>query len=223
MKTALLAGSTGLIGRQLLQLLLNNPRYDVVKALTRTKLDVTHPKLVEIKVDYAKLDEVKSQLHADDVYCCLGTTMAKAKSKQKFREIDYLYPLSLATIVKALGAKQFLLVSALGADAKSSIYYNSVKGELENAVTKIDFDAVHIFRPSLLLGLREEKRTGEDAAKVVYKIFWFLIPDKYKAIEAIKVAQAMEYYAARDQKGDFIHESREMQNLPTGNLSLPQS
>ena len=223
MKTALLAGSTGLIGRQLLQLLLDNPRYSVVKALTRTKLDITHPKLVEIKVDYSKLEEVRSQLKADDVYCCLGTTMAKAKTQKKFREIDFVYPLSLATIVKELGAKQFLLVSALGASPRSSVYYNRVKGELEEAITKIDFEATHIFRPSLLLGLREEKRAGEDAAKIVYKVFWFLIPDKYKAIEAIKVAKAMEYYAAREQKGDFKHESREMQNLPSGNLSLPQS
>lgn len=223
MRTALLAGSTGLIGKQLLQLLLNNPRYDVVKALTRSQLGLSHPKLVEIKVDYAKLDEVRSQLAADDVFCCLGTTMAKAKSKKKFREIDFVYPLSLAKITKELGAKQFLLVSALGASQRSSVYYNQVKGELEDAVMKIDFQAVHIFRPSLLLGMREEKRAGEDAAKIVYKIFWFLIPDKYKAIEAIKVAQAMEYYAAREQKGDFIHESREMQNLPEGNLSLPQS
>jgi uncharacterized protein YbjT (DUF2867 family) len=223
MRTALLAGSTGLIGSQLLRLLLNNPRYDVVKALTRSTLDITHPKLVEIKVDYSKLEEVKSQLQADDVYCCLGTTMAKAKTKKKFREIDFVYPLSLATIAKELGTKQFLLVSALGADKRSSIYYNQVKGEIEDAVSKIDFEAVHIFRPSLLLGMREEKRAGEDAAKIVYRIFWFMIPDKYKAIEAIKVAQAMEFYAAREQKGDFIHESREMQNLPSGNLSLPQS
>lgn len=222
MKTALLAGSTGLIGKQLLQLLLSSPRYAVVKALTRTKLDITHPKLVEIKVDYANLEEVKSQLQADDVYCCLGTTMAKAKTKKKFREIDFEYPLALAKLVKELGAKQFLLVSALGADKRASVYYNQVKGELEDAVSKIDFDAIHIFRPSLLLGLREEKRAGEDAAKIVYKIFWFLIPDKYKAIEAIKVAQAMVYYAQRDQNGKFTHESREMQNLPAGNLSLPQ-
>jgi uncharacterized protein YbjT (DUF2867 family) len=222
MRTALLAGSTGLIGRELLRLLLNNERYDVVKALTRTKLDISHPKLVEIKVDYANLESVKSQLQTDDVFCCLGTTMAKAKTKQKFREIDFAYPLALAKLLKEVGAKQFLLVSALGADRQSSVYYNQVKGELEDAINQIDFDAIHIFRPSLLLGLREEKRAGEDAAKVVYKIFWFLIPDKYKAIEAVKVAQAMEYYAQRDQKGKFVHESREMQNLPSGNLSLPQ-
>lgn len=223
MRTALLAGSTGLIGKQLLQILLDSDRYDVVKALTRTQLDITHPKLVVIKVDYARLEDSRSQLQADDVFCCLGTTMAKAKTKKKFREIDFVYPLSLAKIVKETGAKQFMLVSALGADKRSSIYYNHVKGELEEALIPVGFNAVHIFRPSLLLGLREEKRPGEDTAKIVYRIFWFLIPDKYKAIEAVKVAQAMEYYAEREQNGVFIHESREMQNLPSGNLSLPQS
>jgi uncharacterized protein YbjT (DUF2867 family) len=223
MRTALLAGSTGLIGKQLLQILLDSDRYDVVKALTRTQLDISHPKLTVIKVDYSKLEDSKSVLQADDVFCCLGTTMAKAKTKKKFREIDFVYPLSLAKIVKELGAKQFMLVSALGADKRASVYYNHVKGELEEALAPLGFEALHIFRPSLLLGLREEKRPGEDAAKIVYRIFWFLIPDKYKAIDAVKVAQAMEYYAMREQKGTFIHESREMQNLPSGNLSLPQS
>lgn len=223
MRTALLAGSTGLIGTQLLKILLESDRYDVVKAKTRSQLDITHPKLVVIKVDYARLDDYRSDLKADDVFCCLGTTMAKAKTKKKFREIDFLYPLSLAKIAKEVGAKQFMLVSALGADKRSSVFYNQIKGELEEAIKPLDFEALHIFRPSLLLGLREEKRPGEDAAKFVYKIFWFLIPDKYKAIEAVKVAQAMLYYAARDQKGVFVHESREMQNLPSGNLSLPQS
>jgi uncharacterized protein YbjT (DUF2867 family) len=223
MRTALLAGSTGLIGKQLLQILLDSDRYDVVKALTRSQLEITHPKLVVIKVDYAKLEDHKSDLQADDVFCCLGTTMAKAKSKKKFREIDFVYPFSLAKIAKERGAKQFLVVSALGADKRSSIYYNQVKGELEDALPTLNFDALHIFRPSLLLGLREEKRPGEDTAKIVYRVFWFLIPDKYKAIDAVKVAQAMEYYAEREQKGVFVHESREMQNLPSGNLSLPQS
>ena len=223
MRTALLAGSTGLIGKQLLQIVLKSERYSIVKALTRTQLDIVHPKLVVIKVDYARLEDFKDQLAADDVFCCLGTTMAKAKSKKKFREIDFVYPLSLAKIVKAQGAKQFMLVSALGADKRSSVFYNQVKGELEDALPSINFDSLHIFRPSLLLGLREEKRSGEDAAKIFYRIFWFLIPDKYKAIEAVKVALAMQYYADREQKGVFVHESREMQNLPAGNLSLPQS
>jgi uncharacterized protein YbjT (DUF2867 family) len=212
-KTALIAGSTGLIGRQLLQLLLESDRYTVVKALTRTKLPVEHPKLIQVLTDYQNLESKKEQLAADDVFCCLGTTMAKARSKSKFRQVDYVYPVELAKIVSTLGAKQFLIVSALGADGKSSIYYNHVKGEVEETVSKIDFSAVHIFRPSLLLGVRGEKRPGEDVAKLVYKIFWFVIPDKYKAIESGKVAKAMLHYASRDQQGTFTHESREMQRF----------
>jgi uncharacterized protein YbjT (DUF2867 family) len=120
--------------------------------------------------------------------------------------------LKLAALTSQLGAKQFLLVSALGADKKSSVYYNRVKGELEDAVSKLDFQTIHIFRPSLLLGPRAEKRPGEEAAKLFYKIFWFLLPDKYKAIHAEKVAKAMRHFAISEQKGVFIHESREMQH-----------
>jgi len=106
-----------------------------------------------------------------------------------------------------------MLVSALGADKDAAIFYNKVKGELEEALTKFAFKAIHIFRPSLLLGQRVEKRSGEDAAKVFYKIFGSLIPDKYKAIHAEKVAKAMRHFATQEQRGAFIHESREMQHF----------
>lgn len=215
MRTALIAGSTGLVGRRLLQLLLESDRYDVVKAATRSTLPLQHPKLIQVSVDYSNLESSRSQLNADDVYCCLGTTMAKAGSKAKFWEVDFVYALKVAMLAREMGAKQFFVVSALGADPRSSVYYNRVKGELEEAVSKLSFQAIHIFRPSLLLGARGERRPGEDAAKVIYKIFWFIIPDKFKAIEAGKVAQAMVYFAAREQRGTFINESPEMQHFDT--------
>jgi uncharacterized protein YbjT (DUF2867 family) len=210
MKTALIAGSTGLIGKQLLQLLLESDRYKKVIAITRQDLPA-HPKLVQIKTDFDSIGEKSTGLKADDVFCCLGTTMAKAGSKEKFYQVDFYYPLLLAKISHAEGAKQFLLGSALGADKKSSIYYNQVKGEIEEAVRNVEFETLHIFRPSLLLGPREEKRAGEDAAKFVYRVFAFLIPSKYKAIQSIKVARAMLALASREQKGFFIHESAELQ------------
>jgi uncharacterized protein YbjT (DUF2867 family) len=213
MRTALVAGSTGLVGNQILHLLLASNRYDKVIAVTRTDLDVSHPKLVMVKVDYTRLADFGDQLKADDVFCCLGTTMAKAGSKEKFREVDYTFPLALAAITHKQGAQQFLLVSALGADKRASIYYNRVKGELEEAVAVFDFETLHIFRPSLLMGVRAERRPGEEAAKVFYRIFWFLLPDKYKAIHSKKVAKGMLYFAAREQKGVFIHESRELQRF----------
>jgi uncharacterized protein YbjT (DUF2867 family) len=138
--------------------------------------------------------------------------MARAGSKNKFYEVDFEYPFSLAKVTRGLGAKQYLLVSALGADKESGIYYNRVKGEVESAIRTVDFDATHIFRPSLLLGQRNEKRPGEDIGKFFFKIFGFAIPEKYKAIDAAKVAEAMLAAASKDQKGIFIHESREMQN-----------
>jgi uncharacterized protein YbjT (DUF2867 family) len=213
MKTALIAGSTGLIGNQLLTLLLATNRYDRIIALTRHDLNIQHPKLDELRVDFSILDKYADQLVADDVFCCLGTTMAKAKTKEKFYEVDFTYPLRLAVATKLTGAKQFFLVSALGANKKSSIYYNRVKGEAEEAISNLGFESYHIFRPSLLLGPREEQRPGEDAAKVVYKIFGFLIPSKYKGVEASKVARAMLHHASKDVTGKHIHESQALQQF----------
>lgn len=212
MKTALIAGSTGLIGSQLLSLLLKNPAYVKVIALTRVDL-APHPKLTQIKVEFGNLGENSSALKADDVYCCLGTTMAKAGSKENFYQVDFYYPFLLAKTSKSVGAKKFMLVSALGANKSSSIYYNQVKGEIEEAISSVPFDAIHIFRPSLLLGPRSEKRSAEDAAKFFYKAFGFLIPKKYKAIQSMKVARAMQHFAAEDKKGIFIHESADLQRF----------
>ena len=212
MKTALIAGSTGLIGGQLLRLLLNSDRYEKVIALTRQPLS-PHNKLVEIAIRKDSFVPLDPTWRIDDVFCCLGTTMAKARSKEKFYQVDFTYPLELAKKGLALGAKQYLIVSALGAAKNSKIYYNQVKGEIEEAVSSIGFETVHIFRPSLLLGQRAEQRSTEDAAKIFYKIFGFLIPRKYKAIDSLKVACAMLHFAAAEQTGNIIHESDEMQQF----------
>jgi len=212
MKTALLAGSTGLIGSQLLTLLLNSERYSRVIALTRHDLPA-HPKLTQIHADGQTLIAYVDQLGADDVFCCLGTTMAKAGSKEKFHQVDFTYPVELATLALARGAKQFFVVSALGADKNSSIYYNQVKGELEDALKGMGYPSLHIFRPSLLLGNRSEGRAGEDSAKIVYKIFGFLIPKKYKAIDSAKVARAMLQLAKQEKFGTHVHESKDLQSF----------
>jgi uncharacterized protein YbjT (DUF2867 family) len=210
MKTALIAGSTGLVGKKLLFLLLESSRYDKVISLVRKELIVSDPKLIQIKTDFQNLEALGKDMKADDVFCCLGTTLAKAGSKQKFMEVDLEFPVALAKVSKKNGAKQFMVVSALGADRNSSIFYNQVKGKMEEAISAIGFAATHFFRPSLLLGTRSESRPGENAAKIVYRVFWFLIPRKYKAIESDKVARAMLYYAGREQSGAFHHESEEL-------------
>jgi uncharacterized protein YbjT (DUF2867 family) len=211
MKVALLAGSTGLIGKQLLQLLLTDHEYHRVIALSRKPLEVTHPKLENIITDLNDLQAIKPRLKADNVFCCLGTTMKVARTKEAFYKVDFTYPYQLAQLSHELGARQYLLVSSLGADKNSAIYYNKVKGEVEEAIGKIGFSSYHIFRPSLLLGPREENRSAEEAAKTFYRVFGFLIPEKYKAIDSFKVAKAMVRFAREEQEGKFVHESKSLQ------------
>jgi len=213
MKTAVVAGSTGLVGHALVDRLLENTRYDKVIAVTRRNMNIEHPRFENMVVDFHDLQKSLASIKPDDVYCCLGTTMAKAGSKEKFLEVDFAYPVALAKATVLLGAKQYLLVSALGADKGSSIFYNRVKGQVEDAISGEPFSAVHIFRPSLLVGPREEKRSGEEAAKRMYKIFGFLIPEKYKPIEASTVANAMIAMASQEKAGIFIHSSKEMQQF----------
>jgi uncharacterized protein YbjT (DUF2867 family) len=210
--TALLAGSTGLIGSQLLQLLLNDDHYSSIIAISRKPLSITHAKLDNLVCELRDLSNHRDQLKADEVFCCLGTTIKKAKSKEAFRAVDLEAPQLLAKISKELGAKKFLLVSSLGANKDSSIFYNQVKGEVEEAIKQVGFDSTQILRPSLLLGQRGEERTGEDAAKFFFKVSGFLVPRKYQAIDSIKVARAMVAFAKLDQKGIFIHESGELQD-----------
>ncbi|GIV36698.1 MAG: nucleoside-diphosphate sugar epimerase [Cyclobacteriaceae bacterium] len=211
MKTALIAGATGLVGSFLLEDLLMDNRYTYVVAVTRRALHTKHPKLMQVVSDYDHLDDLAEQLKADDVFCCLGTTIRKAGSKQAFRKVDFEYPLKLAQITCKNGARNFLLVTALGANPASKIFYNRVKGEAEEAIRRVGFFAFHIFRPSLLLGNRSEHRTGEAAAKWFYKIFNPVIPLRYKAIHARTVARAMVHFAHTGQPGVFIHESDEIQ------------
>lgn len=211
-KIAVVAGSTGLIGSQLLKLLLQDEHYSKVIALSRKPLNFTDSKLENVVIPSTDFSAL-SGIHADDVFCCLGTTIRQAGTKEAFRKIDFEYPLELAKKLKVNNATSYHLVSALGADKKSSIFYNKVKGEVEAAIAEQHFQSYHIYRPSLLLGDRKEQRAGEDAAKVFYKIFGFLIPKKYQAIDSAKVAKAMLHMAKENKQGEFIHESAAMQSF----------
>ena len=212
MRTAVIAGATGLVGGELIQMLLQEGTYSHVIALTRREFSVDYPKLRKVVTDLHQIPSALSGVAADDVFCCLGTTMAKAGSKGKFHEVDFVFPLALAEATRALGASQYMLVSALGANQDSSIYYNRVKGEVEQALRGVGFETLHIFRPSLLLGTRKESRPGEDAAKSLFRIFGGIIPKKYKGVEARAVAKAMVGCALMNKKGVHIHESKDIQN-----------
>jgi uncharacterized protein YbjT (DUF2867 family) len=211
MRTAVIAGATGLVGSELLLQLLDDPRYARVIALVRRASPLAHSKLSMIMADFLHPEDALGDTRVDDVFCCLGTTMAKAGTREKFYEVDYQFPLALARATQALGASQFLLVSALGAKKTSAIFYNRVKGEVEEAINKLGFHTLHIFRPSLLLGPRLEKRAGEGAAKLLYKVFGPLVPMKYKGVEAGTVARAMRACASEERDGLFVHESDKIQ------------
>lgn len=212
-KVALVAGTTGLIGAQLLDLLLGDNRYSKVIALSRKPLTANHTKLNNVVVDFDKLSAYSDQLIADDIFCCLGTTMKQAGSQTVFRKVDFEFPLEIAKITKESGAKQYFIVTALGANKKSSFYYNKVKGEIEEAIGELGFESYQIFRPSFLAGNRTESRAGEDATKVFFKFFGFLVPKKFKAIDSAKVARAMLANAKEEKIGKFILESDVLQSF----------
>lgn len=212
-KTALIAGASGLVGSQLLTLLLASDRYAKVIAVGRRPVPQVHPKLEQRVLEFDQLEQHTLALIADDVYCCLGTTIRQAGSQKAFYKVDYLYVVKLAALTAGNFAAQFLVVSAMGADASSRIYYNQVKGEMEDAVRKTPFRAIHFFRPSLLLGNRTEKRFGEQIGAVLLGILRPLLRGplrKYQPIEAATVARAMLRAAGEDGGGVRVHLSDEI-------------
>ncbi|WP_242927818.1 oxidoreductase [Pontibacter vulgaris] len=215
-RNALIAGASGLVGGHCLQLLLNSERYSQVISIGRRDLPVIHPKLDQRVIDFDNMERYATELAADDVYCCLGTTIKKAGSKDAFYKVDHTYVTKLAEITLQKQASQFLVVSAMGADAGSMIFYNQVKGKMEEHVMELGFETVHIFRPSLLLGEREEHRAGEEfAAKIMKPLQGLMVGPlrKYKPVQAETVAKAMLYAASLNQTGNHIHPSDEIQKM----------
>lgn len=211
---ALLAGATGLVGGHLLNLLLEDPAVSGVLVLTRKPLNRFHPKLRELLVDFDQLEDQAAELEADAVFCCLGTTIKTAGSQAAFRKVDHDYPLELARISKSRGAKQFILITAMGSDKHSMVFYNRVKGELEADIQKLGLETFHIIQPSLILGERKEHRAGEGIAQKVIPLFNKLMAGplaKYRPIEAKQIAKAMLAISKRPATGTIRHPSDELQ------------
>ncbi len=207
-RTALIAGATGLAGSSLLERLLADPLYAAVRALVRRPLGVTHDKLESAVVDFDALDDDPERLAADDVYCCLGTTIKKAGSQEAFRRVDHHYVEALARLAHGQGAERFLMVSSIGADARSGSFYMSVKGAAEDSVAALDYGEIHVFRPGLLAGNRQESRPGERLALAVVPWLKPLLagPMKvYRAIPAATVAAAMLGAAKSGNRGRHVY------------------
>ena len=206
--SVVLVGATGLVGAECLRLLLVDPAFARIVVLARRPLDGVDasPKLVAHVVDFDHLEAYADLFTADQLICCLGTTIGKAGSKERFRAVDYGFPMALAKLGAERGVRHFLLVSALGANARSRVFYNKVKGELEDALSALPFRSLSIVRPSLLLGERREFRFGEKVAQRLA----FLMPGRYAAIAAPDVAAALVRLAKEDAPGRHIVESAEM-------------
>ncbi|UJH90027.1 NAD(P)H-binding protein [Antarcticibacterium sp. 1MA-6-2] len=194
MKTAILLGATGLTGGILLQKLLNDARYEKIILFSRSSAAVKNRKVEEHLVDLFKLENQKDLFKADVVYCCIGTTKSKTPNEEVYKKIDYGIPVAAAKLARENGIEKFLVISALGADPKSKMFYNKTKGEMEQEVLAQRIPETYIFEPSLIAGDREETRTFENLAIYAMKVLNYALIGplkKYRSIDPETIAEAM--------------------------------
>lgn len=212
-KTAIVFGSTGLVGHILLKKLCESETYSEVTSFSRKSAGFNSPLLREVVNSLVAPDEIADQLKGDDLYCCLGTTIKKAGSKEAFRKTDMELPVKLAQIAGVNQVRKFIVISSIGADAKSSNFYLRTKGEMEKQLLETNVPDIVIVRPSMLLGNRGERRLGEEIGKVVMKVLTPVMVGrwkKYRAIHAETVANAMIHLANSDENQE-IFESDELE------------
>ncbi|HNZ43739.1 MAG TPA: NAD(P)H-binding protein [Bacteroidales bacterium] len=203
---ALLIGASGLTGGHCLRLLLNDTFYNEVEIWVRKSTGIKHPKLIEKIIDFNVI-ETFNNTDAQHVFCCLGTTIKNAGNQENFHKIDHDYVIAAATIAARSGAEKFLYISSIGADSKSKNFYLRTKGKVEDDLKNIFKNGLVIFRPSMLMGKRQEFRFGEVMSKPIMRVFGFLFIGKlkkYKGIEASTVAEAMVRCAKSEVKGLLI-------------------
>ena len=216
MKKAIIFGASGFIGSYLLHNLLESDIYEEVIVVLRQKLALQHPKLKTIIADFNNLSDFKNELIADDVFITIGTTKKKTPDPKIYYQIDHDYPVLAAAITKSNGATDVFMVTAAGANMNSSIFYSKIKGEVERDVIAIDFKHTHIFRPSMIMGERPEKRPLEKFFMHLSAGFNLLLLgklNKYKGISAEEVAKAMFMAAQKPSAKVKIYHWEEMQEL----------
>ena len=218
MKTALLFGSSGLIGGHLTKQLIENSSYSKVKLFVRSDPKISDPKIEVIKTDFNNLQNHKDEITGDDCFFCIGTTKQNAPDKDEYRRIEYNIPVDIAKIAKSNSIKSFLYVSSGFADPKSSGAYLKNKGDVEEELKSLNFLKLGIMRPSFLIGDRKEKRIGEKIGIFIFKLIspFFLGPlKKMKPINSEKVAKAMIKIANENLKKTIL-ESDEIVEISSG-------
>lgn len=222
-KTALVFGASGLVGGFCLHHLLSSPIYKKVISFGRKKLPVQNDKLIQHIIDFERLDEIQNLIQGNDLFYCIGTTIKKAGSQAVFRKIDFEYPKAIAHIALNNGVSQFILVSAADANSKSKVFYNQVKGELEDEIRSLSFWATHILRPSILLGERKElrplERVGMILGQGIDAILGSLL-GRYQPVKAEDVAKAMIAAAQKLEKGTYKYYSDQLRELSNGERKL---
>lgn len=215
-RTALLLGATGLVGRHTLALVAQDDTWDRVVTLTRRPLEPASPTHIPHVVDFVALGDASDLFACDDLFCALGTTMKQAGSREAFRRVDFDYVVQSAELAKSHGASQMLLVSAYGASASSRVFYNRVKGEAEDTVQSIGFEAVHLLRPSLLTGDRKESRAGEIIGETVLKVVSPLLLGPLRTLRptpAEAVARTLVHVASTAASGVHIYDPNQIRQL----------
>jgi uncharacterized protein YbjT (DUF2867 family) len=212
---AVVAGATGLVGRYLLEVLLEDSFYDQIVVLVRRPVERFERKLEQRMVDFENL-RASDLAGGTHLFCCLGTTMKKAGSKAAFRRVDYDYPLMMARLGQEAGALRYMLVSSVGADSDAGSFYLQVKGELERDLEAIHFEATHVFRPAALLGRRDETRSGEQwAARLSLAFEWMMVGglSKYRPMPAGVLAASMAAAGERGEPGRHVHHYHQIVRL----------
>lgn len=210
-KTAIILGATGLTGGKLLKLLLADNRYQKVKLFSRSSVGIQHEKLEEHLGNLMNLSSFKEDFYGQEVFCCIGTTKAKTPNNELYEKIDYGIPVEAAKLCVENEIPTFVVVSALGADAKSKIFYNRIKGQMEEAVLQQQIKNTYILQPSLIGGKREEKRLGEWLFKQLMKIGNLLLIGglkKYRSIEPDSIAHCMLWVANNDYPNGKIESDK---------------
>ncbi len=201
-KTAIIIGATGLVGSKLLQQLLADQEFATIKIFVRRTTGINHPKLEEHVIDFDRLVDVRTQVTGDVLFSCLGTTLKQAGSKDKQFKVDFTYQYEFAQAASENGVPAFVLISSASADANSMFFYTKIKGQLEDAIKKLDFDKTIIIQPSVLEGDRDNERVGEKISANIINGLGMFLPflKKYCSISGEQVARAMIYFYKEDNE-----------------------